>query len=303
MSLLVVLAGAAGLTLFVLGLPPFVPRGLARRTQPYLSGLRGRPSNLLQPREANPHPRLVGAVEALLARLGLGGDDALRARLSAAGDEKGPAALRAEQLLWGLVAALVVVTSSVAVVAAGVLMDARAVAILGALAFVFGALARDWWLTKQIDDRRALLQQELPTSIDLVTLSIMAGESVPAAFARVARILGTTAIGRELDRVVADVRAGTPIVDALGALRQRVPISGVGRLVDALCTGIDKGAPLADVLRAQAEDGREARRRHLLELGGRREVLMLVPVVFLVMPVVVVFALYPGLVSLELLVP
>ncbi len=41
----------------------------------------------------------------------------------------------------------------------------------------------------------------------------------------------------------------------------------------------------------------------LLEMGGRREVLMLVPVVFLIMPVVVVFALLPGLVSLELLVP
>ncbi|MFN2388126.1 MAG: pilus assembly protein TadB, partial [Actinomycetota bacterium] len=40
----------------------------------------------------------------------------------------------------------------------------------------------------------------------------------------------------------------------------------------------------------------------LLETAGRREVLMLVPVVFLIMPVVVVFALYPGIVSLDLLV-
>ncbi len=30
---------------------------------------------------------------------------------------------------------------------------------------------------------------------------------------------------------------------------------------------------------------------------------MLIPVVFIVMPVVVLFALYPGLVALELLVP
>lgn len=33
------------------------------------------------------------------------------------------------------------------------------------------------------------------------------------------------------------------------------------------------------------------------------ELFMLVPIVFLVMPVVVLFALYPGLVSLDLLVP
>ena len=93
------------------------------------------------------------------------------------------------------------------------------------------------------------------------------------------------------------------MVEALETLKRRAPMTGVGRLVDALTTGIERGAPLADVLRAQANDGREARRRYLLETGGRREVLMLIPVVFLVMPVVVVFALLPGVVSLDLLVP
>jgi tight adherence protein C len=57
------------------------------------------------------------------------------------------------------------------------------------------------------------------------------------------------------------------------------------------------------VLRAQADDVRESRRRELIELGGKREVLMLVPVVFLIMPVVVMYALLPGLVSLNLIVP
>jgi tight adherence protein C len=77
----------------------------------------------------------------------------------------------------------------------------------------------------------------------------------------------------------------------------------MARFVDAVCTGIERGAPLSDVLRAQADDARDARRRQLLELGGQKEVWMLVPVVFLIMPVVVLFALYPGLVSLNLLVP
>jgi tight adherence protein C len=40
-------------------------------------------------------------------------------------------------------------------------------------------------------------------------------------------------------------------------------------------------------------------KRNLIEAGGRREVLMLVPVVFLELPVVILFALYPGLVSLS----
>jgi tight adherence protein C len=181
-------------------------------------------------------------------------------------------------------------------------VDLRAVPVLAAVMFWLGWLARDRWLTAEIERGRARVRDELPIAIDLVTLSIMAGESVPAACARVAETLRSD-IGTEFARVVADTRAGTPVVEALEALSQRVPASGVARFVDAVCMAIERGSPLADTLRAQADDGRESRRRHLIELGGRREVLMLVPVVFLIMPVVVVFALLPGLVSLDLLVP
>ncbi len=37
-----------------------------------------------------------------------------------------------------------------------------------------------------------------------------------------------------------------------------------------------------------------------MEAGGKKEIAMMVPVVFLVLPVTVLFAVYPGLVALEL---
>ena len=43
---------------------------------------------------------------------------------------------------------------------------------------------------------------------------------------------------------------------------------------------------------------REAGKRRLLEAGGRKEIAMMVPVVFLVLPVTVLFALFPGLISI-----
>ena len=52
--------------------------------------------------------------------------------------------------------------------------------------------------------------------------------------------------------------------------------------------------------RAQAADAREASRRALMEEGGRREIAQMVPVVFLVLPITVVFALFPGLFVLRL---
>jgi len=55
-----------------------------------------------------------------------------------------------------------------------------------------------------------------------------------------------------------------------------------------------------EVLRAQAQDSRDDAKRQLLESAGRKEVAMLVPLVFLILPVTVVFALFPATLVLEL---
>ena len=41
-------------------------------------------------------------------------------------------------------------------------------------------------------------------------------------------------------------------------------------------------------------------RRELMEEGGRREIAQMIPVVFLVLPITVVFALFPGLFVLRI---
>jgi tight adherence protein C len=68
--------------------------------------------------------------------------------------------------------------------------------------------------------------------------------------------------------------------------------------VQGLVVAIDRGTPLAGVLHAQATDVRESAKRALLEAGGQKELQMMVPVVFLILPVTVLFALYPGLLTL-----
>jgi len=53
------------------------------------------------------------------------------------------------------------------------------------------------------------------------------------------------------------------------------------------------------VLRAQAQDAREAAKRGLLEVAGKKEVAMLVPVVFLILPMTILFAVFPGIFVLQ----
>jgi tight adherence protein C len=62
---------------------------------------------------------------------------------------------------------------------------------------------------------------------------------------------------------------------------------------------VERGTPLAEVLRAQAQDVREGGRRVVLEAGGKKEIAMMVPVVFLVLPITVLFAVFPGFAFLQ----
>ena len=71
-------------------------------------------------------------------------------------------------------------------------------------------------------------------------------------------------------------------------------VSRLSRFVDGMVIAVERGTPLADVLRAQAQDVREGGRRAVMEAGGKKEIAMMVPVVFLVLPITVLFAVFPG---------
>jgi tight adherence protein C len=134
---------------------------------------------------------------------------------------------------------------------------------------------------------------EFPTVAELLALAVTAGEGAAGALERVHRI-GRGELARELGRALADARAGASLVQSLEGIASRTGLPPLARFVDGMSVAVERGTPLADVLRAQAVDVREAGKRALLEAGGRKEIAMMVPVVFLVLPVTVLFALFPG---------
>lgn len=135
--------------------------------------------------------------------------------------------------------------------------------------------------------------------VEFLALSVAAGESILEALRRVART-GSGELAGELDRVVQRAAAGQPLGVALAELRDDLALPAVGRLIDQVLAALDRGTPLAEVLRAHALDARDESKRCLLEAAGTREVAMLVPLVFLILPVTVLFAVWPGLMVLQL---
>jgi tight adherence protein C len=306
-ALLVSMMLVAGVGLVLSGAPRRRRPRLAARLDPYLRGLEPSRTRLLEGTRVplTPLPALERLLGPLLREGGriierwLGGSAAVARRLREAGSPEDVARFRVEQVLWGLggfVTALALTLGLPGLT--GRPVSAMAVvggALLGVLA---GVLGRDGWLGRQVARRQARMLRELPTLADLLCLSVTAGEGPRAALERtVARSRGE--LSRELAVVLADLRAGEPFTTAMERLAIRVPVPAVVRFVDGLVVAVERGTPLGDVLRAQAADVREQHKRDLIEMGGRREVLMLVPVVFLELPVVILFALYPGLFTLS----
>lgn len=222
----------------------------------------------------------------------------VRRRLDRAGSAESVDHFRARQVVWtvaGLATGLGLALLLAATRGAAVVPLLALVVVAGACGYV----ACDQALTLRVRRREERLLAELPTIAELLALAVAAGESPPAALERVA----STARGElaaEIRRMVAEVRAGAPVTTALTALADRSGLPPLSRFAEGVVVALERGTPLADVLRAQARDVREAGRRSLLEAGGRKEILMMVPVVFLVLPVTVVFAVFPSLATLRI---
>jgi len=236
--------------------------------------------------------RARGAFERML-----GGGDALRLRLSQAGAEQTPAAFRGRQLAWG-VAGLVIGAVLVIVLALAGRLTPPAVA-LPVLTGAGAAAGFDMQLTARARSRRARLADELPTTLEFLALCLSAGESLLDALRRVSGI-GTGELSAELQRTVLAVHTGSPLADALGETATRLQLPGLSRAVDQIVAALEHGAPLAGVLHSQAADAREEAKRVLIEQAGQKEIVMLLPLVFLILPLSVLFAVYPGLFILRL---
>lgn len=227
-----------------------------------------------------------------------GGSGSVQKRLVRLGSPFGVDDFRMQQLVWG---ALGFGAAAVASTVVWTTYGGNAVALLAlcGLGFVGGVLGRDTYLTTQVRRHEERLTEEFPVVADLLALAVAAGESPVAGLERILRTL-QGALADELATVLGDVRTGRTVPAAFEALASRTGVASIARFAEGLAVAVDRGTPLVDVLHAQAADVREAARRDLLEAGGRKEILMMVPVVFLVLPVTVVFAFYPGLVGLRL---
>jgi tight adherence protein C len=292
-----------GLWLSVAAMPRLGRARLVDRVAPYVTDVSAEALAMRSRPEGDPGTvigmlvvpgmrRLRGMLSSLL-----GGNDTIARRLRQAGSTATVERFRGEQLAWAggafaLGAALALFAPTFAV------LPAVARVVLPIIFAAAGAIGRDWVLQRAARRRMSRISSEMPTMLEFLTLSLTAGEGMLDALRRVAGA-GSGELPSEFSRVVSAVSAGVSLPVSLAELRDGLEHPALSRALDQVLGALDRGAPLASVLRAQAGDARAEAKRAIIELAGRKEIAMLVPLVFLILPVTIAFALFPGYLVLQ----
>ena len=292
-----------GLWLCFARLPAMRRPSFAQRVEPQLRSLDSRsrlldgdgPGTLFGPLERIFRLVLSDAVQKLgrfnISVHGLG------ARLEQAGRSESALEFRAIQFLCATAGLMAGVLLSL------LLLWRGNINVMGAMTLTLGPmvggyLMYDYVLGVRIKRRQARMLAEFPALAELMALAVGAGESAASALDRVARS-SQGVLSEEFGKVLAQTRTGVPLVEALSQFSARINVPALARFADGIGVAVNRGTPLAEVLRAQAQDVRDVAKRELMEAAGRKEIGMMIPLIFGVLPLTVVFAVFPGLALLR----
>ncbi|WES65101.1 type II secretion system F family protein [Microbacter sp. GSS18] len=290
---------ASGIVLVVSRVPRWGAPSLSRRIAPYIRDVTDPHGTGIDQAVGFGGVDVRATVRAVLTRAGgmLSGSHAVARRLRQAGSVLEPAQFRARQIGWGL--AGFISGGLLTVLFALIGAVAPAVWVLPALGAAGGVFLCDMRLARAASERVNRIEEELPTVLEFLALCLSAGEGILDALRRVSAV-GSGALTDELRGLVVDVGTGIPLPSALRRLAADLEVPALSRATEQLVSALERGAPLAQVLHSHAADAREGAKQALIERAGRKEIWMLLPLVFAILPLSVLFAIYPGIFMLRL---
>lgn len=172
---------------------------------------------------------------------------------------------------------------------------------LNRLALVFflstvGYLLPPILLNRLIARRKKKIFKELPNTLDLMVLCIQAGLGFEMALMRVSRELKQVApiLSREFAHYFFETRGGVARNDALANMKNRNREKGLDAFVDVVLQSLRFGTDIASALRVHSESMRTERQQIAEEQGARVAVKLTLPLVFLVLPALLIVILGPA---------
>jgi tight adherence protein C len=170
---------------------------------------------------------------------------------------------------------------------------------------IFGFFLVSKVLAVKIKHRQENLDRSLPDIIDLFVISMEAGLSLNAALQRVAEeIRGVYRdFSDELQIAAGELRAGVSWDEAFDNLSKRTDVQSIRSMVGLMIQSNKLGASIGDALRNHSDFIRTQRILLAEEKAAKLTIKMVFPLLFCIMPSIVIVAAGPGIIQIAAKLP
>jgi tight adherence protein C len=165
-------------------------------------------------------------------------------------------------------------------------------AIAGAI--LIGFNLPNYWIRSTIKKRQKEIQKYLPDAIDVLAISVEAGQGFDGALETLSR-RKQNALTQEFDRFRLEVQAGKGRKEAFKDLALRTGVDDLNAFVAALIQADQLGIGIAHVLRTQSVELRIKRRQRAEERARQAPIKMLFPLILLMFPSLFMVILGPAI--------
>jgi Flp pilus assembly protein TadB len=142
------------------------------------------------------------------------------------------------------------------------------------------------------------INEELVNILQMLSIMISAGESPMMAL----RYISQRSVGyipKLIDQSFSKYESGRNLAQTLEQIAIATGSSQVRRLTNSIQIAIQRGTPILDVLNNQVQSLNKQINLALLKKSGKSEIALLIPVVFLILPVSISFAIWPSIYGLN----
>ena len=139
----------------------------------------------------------------------------------------------------------------------------------------------------------AFIELEFPLVVELFAILIGGGMSPSSALSHISE-RGSGEFIKLLSPIISQMKNGINLAQALDILNRDVDSRIIRRFCDSLAISVERGSPLIDVVGRQVEEVRQAQRLLISERASKAEIQLMIPVVFLILPISILFALWPS---------
>ena len=142
------------------------------------------------------------------------------------------------------------------------------------------------------------INEELVNILQMLSIMISAGESPMMAL----RYISQRSVGyipTLINQSFSKYESGNNLTQTLEYIAAATGSSALRRLTNSIQIAIQRGTPILDVLNNQVQSLNKQINLALLKRSGKSEITLLIPVVFLILPVSISFAIWPSIYGLN----